>query len=227
NAAQASEIAETARQRGLFCAEAMWTLFLPKYDVIAQLLDDGALDEIHTVIADYGEHFAPEHRIMRTDLAGGPLLDLGTYLVMLANRVLGSPTGVAAVGEPAPTGVNGQAGALLSYESDAQAVLHTTLFSDTPTAATIAGSEGSLLIDGPFNMPGGFTLLGAGGAEPLRYSEARVRHDALHFQVAEAARHIAAGDLESAKRPLADSVETMRVLDEIRRQVGVGFEDER
>ena len=37
-------------------------------------------------------------------------------------------------------------------------VLHTTLLSNTPTTAVIAGSDATLVIDGPFYQPGGFTL---------------------------------------------------------------------
>jgi predicted dehydrogenase len=35
--------------------EAYWTAFLPKFDVIRQLLHDGALGSVRTVIADHGE----------------------------------------------------------------------------------------------------------------------------------------------------------------------------
>jgi hypothetical protein len=43
------------------------------------------------VIADHGEWFPREHRIMRSELAGGPMLDLGTYPVAFATLVLRSP----------------------------------------------------------------------------------------------------------------------------------------
>lgn len=226
NTSQVDDIAEVARRNGLFCMEAMWTLFLPKFDVIDQVLGSGALGDVHTVIADYGEHFAADHRIMRADLAGGPLLDLGTYLVMLATHVLGVPDRVQATGQPAPSGVNGQVGALLTTGTGAQAVLHTTLFSNTPTAATLAGTGATLRIDGLFNMPGGFTLESADGTRRLRYDEPAVRHDSLHYQVADVARRIASGEHESPVRTLASTRDTMGVLDEIRRQIGVVFDGE-
>ena len=60
-------------------------------------------------------------------------------------------------------------------------------------------------------------------AQELTCTEPRVAHDALHFEAAEVARCIAAGELESPLRPLADSIATMRVIDEIRRQCGIVF----
>ena len=59
NAAQVRDLAAAARRSGVFCMEAMWTLFLPKYDVLRRLLADGALGSVRTVVADHGEHFGP------------------------------------------------------------------------------------------------------------------------------------------------------------------------
>ena len=122
NAAQAERLAELARAADVFCMEALWTMFLPKFDVIRQLLADGALGDIHSVQADHGEYFAAGHRILRADLAGGPLLDLGTYPVSFATWVLGAPARVLATGQPHPAGVNGQASMILADAAENQAV---------------------------------------------------------------------------------------------------------
>ncbi len=50
--------AEAARQEKL-ALEAMWCDYAPKYDVIRQLLEDGALGDLHTLLADHGEYFTP------------------------------------------------------------------------------------------------------------------------------------------------------------------------
>ena len=227
NAAQAAEIAALASSQGVFCMEALWTFFLPKFDVIRQLFADGALGAVRMVSADHGEHFTADHRIMRPDLAGGPLLDLGTYPVAFANWVLGPPASVLAAGQPHPAGVNGQASAILSDDAGNQAVLHTTILSNTPTTGVIAGSQGTLTIPGPFYQPGGFTVTAFDGAAPLTYDEPQTAHDALHFEAAEVARCVSEGRTDSPLRPLTDSVATMRVIDEIRRQLGVVFDEER
>jgi predicted dehydrogenase len=223
NAAQAADIARLAADRGRFCMEALWTFFLPKFDVVRQLLDDGALGEVRTVQADHGEWFAAGHRILRADLAGGPLLDLGTYPLSLATWVLGAPERVLAAGQPHPAGVNGQAAVVLADARGNQAVLHTTLLSDTPTSAAIAGTAATLTLPGPFYQPGDLVLTSAGGDRRLTVTEPRTAHDALHFEAAEVARRIAEGRLESPIRPLAESILTLQVMDEIRRQIGIRF----
>jgi predicted dehydrogenase len=226
NAAQATDIARLAADRGRLCAEALWTLFLPKFDVVRQLLDDGVLGEVRTVQAEHGERFTTGHRILRPDLAGGPLLDLGTYPLSLATWVLGPPDRVLAAGQPHPAGVNGQVAAILSDPEGNQAALHTTLFSNTPTTATIAGTEATLTLPGPFYQPGDLLLTSADGTRQLTFAEPRTAHDALHFEGAEVARCVAAGRLESPIRPLASSIITLQVMDEIRRQLGISFPGE-
>ena len=227
SAAEAQEVAARAAERGVFCAEAMWTFFLPRYDVVRQLLDDGVLGDVRTVLADHGEWFPDTHRILRHDLAGGALLDLGTYPVALANWVLGEPEQVVAVGQDVPGGeVHGQVSAVLRHGGGNQSVINTTVLADTPNRAVLAGDRATLVVEGPFFAPGDLVLTSAGKESTLHWSEPAVGHDALYVTAAEAARRIAAGDTETPLRPLADAVATLRVVDEIRRQIGVTFVEE-
>lgn len=226
NAGQARDIATRAKNAGVFAAEAMWSFFLPKFDVIRQVLDAGVLGTVTTVVAEYGEHFDANHRIFDPALAGGPLLDLGTYPLALVTEVLGRPERLHALGQPHPAGVNAQLSAVMQFDGGAQAVVNTHIHNFTPTAATIVGSLATLAIDGPFNMPGGFELRFPDGLR-LRYNEAAGAHfEGLHYEAAAVARSIAAGRSESPQRPLASSIRTMEVADEIRRQLGIEFPGE-
>jgi predicted dehydrogenase len=227
NVAEALQIAQLAERRGLFCMEGMWTFSLPRYDVVRQLLESGVLGELRSVIADHGERFANSHRIMRPELAGGPLLDLGIYPIALANAVLGIPERVHAIGQPAPSGVNGQTSIMLGHSQGNQSTIHTTLLSDTPSSAVIAGTKATLTLPGPFFAPGDVLLTEAGGRRRIRYTEPAIGHRGLHYQAAEVARRITAGERSSPRRPLQASIDTLAVMDEVRRQTGVVFAEER
>jgi len=144
NAHQGEALQQAAQRAQRLCMEAMWCDFAPKYDVIRQLLADGALGDVHSLIADHGEFFTPDHRIFNPDLAGGPMLDLGSYLVAFSILVGGAPERIVAQGEPAPGGVNGQTSMLFTHAHGMQSVLHTTLFSNTPGTAVIAGRDATL-----------------------------------------------------------------------------------
>ena len=224
NAAEAQEISEAATAAGVFCMEAMWSLFLPRFDVVRQVLDEGLLGDVRTVIADHGEHFDPPHRILDPALAGGSLLDLGTYVTTLATWVLGPASRVQAAGEMTATGVNGQAAMLLTHAHDATSVLHSTLLTRTPTSATIAGTEATLTLPGPFFMPGDVVVTSADGSRSVTWTEPEpIGHGALYHSGLEAACCIGEDQLTSPLRSPASVQANLRALDEVTRQVGVAY----
>ena len=222
NAAQATEIAQLAADRGLFCMEALWTFFLPSFDVVRQLLDAGALGEVRTVLADMGEHFTAEHRIMRADLAGGPLLDLGTYPVALATWVLGAPEQVLAAGQDATRRRPQRPGpAVLRRPDGSQAALHTTVHSGHADGA-VAGTGGHAHPRRAL-LPARRRDSEPGGGEPRGASEPRrPRRAALGPP---RPRGIAAGSRlrRCARSPTRSRP---RAIDEIRRQIGVTYLEE-
>ncbi|QCR36071.1 Gfo/Idh/MocA family protein [Nissabacter sp. SGAir0207] len=227
NAQEVQALTEAAFARGVVCMEAFWSDFLPKFDVLRQVLADGLLGEVHTILADNGESFTPDHRIMNPALAGGPLLDLGTYPVAFATKILGAPTQVLAMGEPAPGGVNGQASILLRHAGHAQSVIHTTLFSQTTNSALIAGSEATLTLPDCFYAPGPFTLIHRDRQQRLVWEEESNRYQQLYHEAEHFAWCIGEGLRESPVRPLSDSLLTMQTIDEVRRQLGIVFEEEK
>ena len=226
NAREARELQARAAELNLYCAEAMWTLFTPKFDVIRQVLDAGMLGKVRTVIVDIGEWFADDHRIMRPELAGGPLLDLGTYPLSLAHWVLGAPAEIIARGIPAPSGVNGQASVLMVHGGDAHSVITTSIFSNTPTGATIAGTEGTITIPDIYYRPGGFTVASDDHETTLTYEEPPAMYAYLSYEAAETAQRIVAGETSTPYRPMTDTVSTMEIIDEVRRQIGIVFPGE-
>jgi len=224
NHAQAAEMVGLARAKTLFFAEALWSYFLPKFDVLQQLFESGALGEIKSVYTEYGEYLPRDHRIFDARLAGGPLLDLGTYPVSLLAKLLGVPSEVVGFGQPDPSGVNGQLSVVMRNAAGALGAMSTTLYGFTPTNAAIVGTEGSVRFPTEFHLPGSFEVRSLNGETTLTYDEPRGLHfDGLYFEAAEVARCIAEGRVETPCRPLGASLETMATLDRIRRTVGISF----
>lgn len=224
NHAQAAEMAALARSKGLLLAEALWTYFLPKFDIVQQLLEDGALGEIRSVYSEYGEYLPPEHRLFDPKLAGGPLLDLGTYPVSLIVRLMGVPERMVGLGQPDPSGVNGQLAVVMADKAGNLATMATTPYGFSPTNAAVVGTDGSLRFDSEFNLPGPFQLRNRDGNAILRHEAPPGRHfEGLYYEAAEIARCIDAGLTETPCRPLEATLDTMRALDMVRRTVGIDF----
>jgi predicted dehydrogenase len=218
NAAEAIDIVEVAREQGLFAMEAMWTRFLPHIAVVRDWLARGALGEIVTVTADHGQWFAedPGFRLFAPELGGGALLDLGVYPVSFASMILGTPNRIAAIIDPAFTGVDAQTSMLFGYESGAQAVLTCTLRARSATRASIVGTEARIEIDGDFYAPAAVSLVPREG-EPTRVPST-YEGRGLRDQADEVARRLAAGDLESPLMPLDETVSIMQTMDAVQAQ---------
>lgn len=227
NAGEASEVIAAARSANVFVMEAMWTRFLPQSDVIAQLLTDGALGTVTTVLADHGQYFDvdPQSRLFDPDLAGGAMLDLGVYPVSFASFVLGRPHQVVASGSLTATAVDAQVSMVLT-SGEAQACLNTTLSSKTPTTASISGTVACIEVSGPFYGPAVLTLTANDGRRLVRPEDSITGHQGLCFEAAHLAQMVADGVTESPLLAPAETISVLQTIDEIRRQVGVRFPGE-
>jgi len=228
NAQQATQLKQAAAAGNLLCMEAMWCNFAPKYDVIRQLLDDGVFGDIHTLIADHGEFFTPDHRIFDADLAGGPMLDLGSYLVALSVFVGGgAPDRVIAKGQPViGSRVNGQTSMLFTHHHGMHSVLNTTLFSNTPGRAVIAGRDASLELAGQFYAPGDFTLTSSDRRHQLHWQEPTNRYEQLCHEINHFAWCIGQSRIDSPRHSLDQAITALTVMDNVRQQIGVTFNEE-
>lgn len=223
--AQAAEIIAVARGKGLFLCEALWTYFLPKFDILQQIFDADVLGEIKSVHTEYGEFFTRDHRIFDPALAGGPLLDLGTYPVSLMSKLLGPARQLVGLKQDDESGVHGQLSVIMANAAGNQGSMSTTLYGLTPTNAAIVGTKGTVRFGSEFNMPGPFEVISADGSIRLRHDEPVGRHfEGLHYEAAEVARCIANGQTETTQRPLAATLQMMQLIDEIRRVLAISWE---
>ncbi len=225
NAGEAQDVLAAARDAGVFVMEAMWTRFLPHVAALHQVIDAGEIGDIVNISADHGQRFRydPSSRLFDPALAGGALLDLGVYPISFTHDFLGVPDAVHAVGQLTETGVDGQASIVLTYGQGVQATLSTTLWSRTPTRAHISGTEGHIQVEGSFYAPTSFTLTRNDGA---RWSFERRAPQGLQYEAAELARCVAAGRTQSDRMTWDGTLDVMRTMDEVRRQIGVVYPGE-
>ena len=222
--AQAREVVEAARARGVLCVEAMWTRFLPHMARIREILAAGTLGRIVYLTAEHGQWFAddPQFRLFAPALGGGALLDLGIYPVSFAHMVLGVPEKITAVSEPAFTRVDATTSMIFQHAGGAHAVLTTSLAAASNNPAAIYGTEARLEIDGWFYTPTSFRVIARDGTELERYDVPDPGRGMQH-EAAEVNRCLRAGLTESPLLPLDETVAIIDVLDEVRRQIGLDY----
>ena len=223
DAAEARSLVAAARERGTFLMEAMWTRFLPHMAAVRDVLASGRLGDIVLVTAEHGQWFEkdPAFRLFAPELGGGALLDLGIYPVSFASMVLGTPTRVTAVSDPAFTGVDAQTSVILRDDAGRHAVLTTTLSAATTNGAAINGTEARIEIDPTFYRPTSFSIVSRDGERER--VEIPVEGNGLRFQAAEVGRCLSEGLTESPLLPLDETVSILGTMDEIRAQIGLTY----
>jgi predicted dehydrogenase len=223
NAAQAREMVDAARRNDRFLMEAMWTWFQPLVIELRRRVLGGGIGDLRVVEANFGiPVHDPDGRHRRIDLAGGALLDLGIYPISFARYLAGDPVHVKAIGRLGPTGVDATVGGVVEFDNGVLGVFHTSLDMRSGLGASVVGTGGRIDVDAPFWFPTRFTVYVEG--QPPEVVE--MAHHGLAHEASHAMERIRAGHRESDVIPLATTVSTMELLDEIRFQIGVIYPEE-
>lgn len=222
NARQATEMVAAAQRGGGFLMEAMWTRFAPAMREIDRLLADGAIGELRTVDAAFGNvwPFDADSRMFAPALGGGALLDLGVYPIALASRFLGELSLVGATGRMASTGVDSHVGMVVSGQDTTMGMLSCSLEARLPNRAVLIGTLGRIEVE-QWWSPTAFTLH-RNGSEDETFSFPH-RANGYEHEAEEVALRIAAGEVESPLMTWEESVRIARMLDEIRGRLGVSY----
>ena len=220
-AAECEDLIRTARERRVFLMEAMWTRFLPAIGQVRTWIAAGAIGEVRLMSADFGFRcpWDPTNRLLDPAQAGGAILDVGVYVLALADMIFGgAPQRVTGLAHLGTTGVDEQAAVILGYAGGGLASLHCAVRTDTEHTARIHGTAGSITIPS-FWRATEAVLQPAGGKE-----ERFVRPHAANgyeWQADEVARCLASGLTESPIMPLDASLAVQRTIDNLRRQWGM------
>jgi len=220
--ASTERLVAEARDRGLFFAEAMWMRTNPNIRRVVQLAHEGACGTIGQVRAELG-FVAPADvdRLWDPALGASALLDVGIYPLTFAHLVLGDPDEVVAAGTLSDRGIDLGGGATLTYPGGAVASLAWTQMAWSDNRAAVSGDRGRLEIPSRFHEATGFTY--AHGANLDTHAESITGRGYVH-EIEEVAACLRAGRTESALLPLDGTVAVMKVLDEIRGQLGVRYD---
>lgn len=226
NSTQLTEMVALARSKKVFLQEAIWTRFHPSVQKVTELIESGVIGKVVHIAADFG-FLAPydlNNRIYNLNLTGGSLMDIGIYPLFISKYILGNPKTIKAVGTLAETGIDLNCSMALNYESGATTSLFSTVAAVTNTICTIYGTKGNIFMHGRFHETKGVTL-NLDGEEPQHFETERLGHG-YSYEAADVQRCLAEGKTENDKLPLQFSQELMKIMDEVRQQIGVVYPED-
>jgi len=222
NTGQLEKMIAASVKNKVFLMEALWSRFLPSIIQAKDLIENntiGTVTHMNVDFAFYGMDRSAEGRVLNPDLAGGSLLDIGIYPVFLAYLILGKPKKIMASANFHATGIEKQISIIFGYE-DAQALLYSGLTSNTEVKAEITGDKGSVILEPRWHHTENFVLNTNEKTERITVPKLGLGYA---HEILEVNSCIRKGRLESSLWSHQNSMDLIKLLDEIRAISGIVF----
>ena len=216
NAKEAVEAYAYAKEKNVLLTEAMWVRYMPMTVTLKDILQSGRIGDVVGLTANLGYAVMNKERIMRPELGGGALLDLGVYTLNFATTVMGDD--VEAIDSSVvmlETGADRQEFVNLTYNNGVMAGLYNTAQTITDRRGVIYGTKGYMIVDNINNYEA-FHIYN----QQHELEETIKRPEQItgfEYQVAACKRALQEGKLECEEMPHAHSIKIMQIIDEIRK----------
>ena len=222
NYEQSLAIVNAAREKKVFLAEAIWTRYQPIVQTIRDIISEGRLGDLRLLTASIGYSMGDKPRIMRADLCGGALLDLGVYginfvrmfcdakIERIESQCMKSDTGMDLTNT---ISFNMAGGIMANIQSSACCV--------NDNQGTICGTEGYLIVDN-INNPQTVKVY---KRDRIFVEEIKVPQQitGYEYQFLACKDALEQGLTESPYMPLDETLYIMKMMDDLRFKWGVYY----
>lgn len=222
NARQAEEIINLAHERKVFLAEAIWTRYQPAVGIVRSIIDSGRIGQPRLITATLGYSMGNKLRIMRPELCGGALLDLGVYVInfvrMFTNAAIKQIDGHCVKSD---TGMDLTNAITIILEDGILANVQSSASCVGDNIGVIAGTEGNIIIDN-VNNPQQITVNGPDRTyvETIRVPQQITGYE---YQFLACRQALNDGRLEPLEMPHAEVLYVMQLMDGLRRKWDVRY----
>lgn len=237
--------AAAEKKGGIFVMEALRMRFFP---LVRQLLSlvhqDKVIGRVHRVFCDLGldmdiSTLGPESRLRNPALGAGTLLDICIYSLTWGLLLLDPEKRDEMAIQASQTlfdGVDIASSVLLSFPTTgAQGILTSTSMARTPYEfCRIEGTEGHITVEGESaSIPSAFTVHRKSPSSPEGNSDTVFNQQqkfslkppgwGLYWEADAVALDIAGGKVQNEAMPWAETLRVLQMMDQIRRQGGARF----
>ncbi|SEF47556.1 MULTISPECIES: Gfo/Idh/MocA family protein [Parabacteroides] len=234
NAKEAAEMIEASRKYNVTLMEAMKPTLTPNFLSVRENLNRiGVIRRYFSCYCQYSSRYDKfkEGIVLNAfnpELSNGAMMDIGIYTIYPMVVLFGRPKRVEATGVVLSSGADGQGAVNFEYDGMNATVLYSKIAnSSLPTE--IQGEDGNITLD-RINIISHVTyaprLVAASGRGPAPESEnvsATTDKDEYFYEVAEFINLILSGHRESAINSHTNSLITLEIIDEVRRQLGIVY----
>ena len=224
NSDELNEAISLAKEKGVIIGEAMTIFHMPIYKKINEILESGALGKVNLITMNFGsfKEYDMTNRFFNRNLAGGAMLDIGVYALSFIRWFMDSkPNNLVSQVKSAPTGVDEQAGLLLTNEEGQMASVMLSLHSKQPKRGMVSCEKGYIeIMEYPRAWEATITYTDSGKTELIKAGE---NADALAYELADMEKAIN-GDVDCMHFDYTKDV--MDMMTEFRKSWGFKYPEE-
>lgn len=222
NKEQALEMIRVAKENKVLLLDALWSVFLPGMQKVREWISKGYIGELKLITSEFG--FTTEvdldGRLYNPELAGGALLDIGIYTILLPFWIYqDKPKKIQASAVMTETGVDEQTTLNMSFVENRSALAVSGIQTPLRNTSFIYGSKG--YIELPEWWKAQKVILRTGDKEDI--FEDKRQSWGYDFETREVNKLIKEGKTESSIVSYEKSIQLMEILDEVRFQIGLKY----
>lgn len=217
------ELITIAREKNLFFMEAQWMRFMPVIGKIKNLIQDNLIGNILRIEVDfsYRAEFNPKNRLFNPELAGGALLDIGVYplsfVLFLLDKLPITFEGECSVGT---TEVDEQGSIILKFDDNEIAVCTFGTRVDGDRRAVIRGTKGKIELNNEFYMATEADLIINDNIKKISIPH---KSHGYEWEIESVNKCLKENLIECSTMSHEDSLDQMRITDELRRRWGIKY----
>jgi len=220
NAKQAEEVINAAHEKGVFITEAIWTRYIPMKFTLDKIIESGVIGNITSLTANLGYAIGNRERLMKPELAGGALLDLGVYTINFALMVMGTDIEkITSECTKNEYGVDAHNSIIMKFSGGRTAVLHSTMQSNTDRRGIIFGDRGRIEFENINNCEGIKVICD----DEVTVYETPEQITGYEYEVEASFAAIAAGKKECEQMPHEETIRVMKIMDSLRAEWGIKY----
>lgn len=234
NAKEVRLMIEAAKKNKVTLMEAMISTLNPNFAIAKERMKD--LGTIRRYFASYCQYSSRYDKFkegiilnaFKPELSNGAVMDIGIYTIYPMVALFGKPQQIEAQGIVLHTGADGQGAVNFQYEGMNATVLYSKI-ANSALPTEIEGEAGNLLLDKIHitkqvdYIPRQVTTQGKEQENHCQSIGVSLEKSEYYYEIAEFINLIEQGKQKSNVNSWENSLTTLEIIDEIRRQLGVHY----
>ncbi len=210
-----AEVIEQFEKAGVFVNEALWTSFMPSRQILNKLLyEKKIIGDITSMDASFKVPLTHKERVIKKELGGGVLMDIGIYPVTFVFRTLGFDYEDFKIDDiKFKNGVDVKEELTFTYKNGVQAHCHVDGTSIISLFVTVYGTNGKIVID-MVNCPNFIRVYGKNGLLK-KFIFCKPKYGGFEFELEESRKAIQEGKTECSQWTHQNTLAMAKIVDKV------------